>query len=82
MIEYKKFMKNNKFTLVFCIVIIMFLCLCSFKHHRWTSDCTRPSGLKITEIKMNGHFYIVATRRSPEGGVSIIHSPDCNCNRH
>lgn len=35
---------------------------------------------ELTEKYMNGHYYVVGTKGTD--GISVMHSPNCRCNRH
>lgn len=77
----KKFVKSTKFAYLFTTVMVI-LCLCRFRYTPVENDHFINYRLKVSEIKFNGHYYVVTYRTDDSGGVCIIHSPNCTCARH
>lgn len=55
------------------------LSLCSFMFYN--TNNYRNELIQLCEYKLNGHYYIVATKRNYDSGVGIIHSPNCKCGK-
>lgn len=55
------------------------LSLCSFVFYN--TNNSYDSRIELCEYKLNGHYYVVATRTAHESGVGIIHSPNCKCGK-
>lgn len=72
--------KAFKIFVGFCLVVILLHFLCSFSYYdKKNSDV---SNIRLCEYKLNGHYYVVATKVSYDGGIGIIHSPNCKCGRN
>ena len=61
------------------ICFISIIILSSFKYYN--NDNKQGVNIYLSEHKMNGHFYIVASTCDFQGGISVIHSPNCNCKK-
>lgn len=70
-------MKKNLKLLIGVLSVI--LTLSSFKYYNTSNEL----GTKVflSEHKLNGHFYVVATTNDYRGGISLIHSPNCHCKK-
>lgn len=55
------------------------LSLCSFVFYN--TNNSHDSRIELCEYKLNGHYYVAATKISYNSGVGIIHSPNCKCEK-
>lgn len=70
-------MKKNLKLLIGVLLVI--LILSSFKYYNTSNEL--GTRVFLSEHKLNGHFYVVATTYDHRGGISLIHSPNCHCKK-
>lgn len=66
-------------------ILIMTLCLsftsCNNNENRRNSEIKNLLYM-VDKVKVDNHDYLIARTTSTDGGVSIIHSESCPCNKN
>lgn len=64
---------------LFIGLLLVVLTLSSFSYYNTSNKSGNT--VYLSEHKLNGHFYVVATTYHYRGGISLIHSPNCSCKK-